>query len=165
MRLLKTLLVAFASLFCLLYGLQNLMNLDAAFSFVKLTVSMQGHELYPQSIGPSITTDGLIWLILGLIILFELLAGFLILRGAYDMFRALKRDAATFHKAKHFAAIGLMVAILVWLGLFSAIGGAYFQMWQTATGSTALEGAFWYSIQMAVVLMIILQKDSEDLID
>ncbi|WP_082633218.1 DUF2165 family protein [Lacimicrobium alkaliphilum] len=165
MRLMKTLLVAFASLFCLLYGLQNLMNLDAAFSFVQLTLSMQGHTLYPASIGPAFTSDVIIWLVLGIIILLELLAGFLILRGAYDMFRELKGSSERFQQAKHFAALGLSLAVLIWFGLFSAIGGAYFQMWQTQTGSTALEGAFWYSMQLSAVLLILLQKDSEDLID
>ncbi|GGD52609.1 DUF2165 family protein [Lacimicrobium alkaliphilum] len=165
MRFLKTLLIAFASMFCLLYGLQNLMNLGASFSFVQQTLSMQGHELYPQSIGPAITSETLVWVVLSVIIILELLAGFLILRGAYDMLKALRDTAAEFHKAKHFAAIGLSLAIVLWFGLFSALGGAYFQMWQTQSGNTALEGAFWYSIQMAAILLILLQKDSEDLID
>lgn len=165
MRFLKTLLICFASMFCLLYGLQNLMNLDASFSFVQQTLSMQGHELYPQSIGPPITSEIFVWTVLGAIIVLELLAGFLILRGAYDMFKALKSTAADFQKAKHFAALGLSLAITIWFGLFSAIGGAYFQMWQTQSGNTVLEGAFWYSVQMAVILLILLQKDSEDLLD
>lgn len=165
MRFMKTLLVAFASLFCLLYGLQNLMNLDSAFNFVQLTLSMQGHELYPQSIGPAITSKEVTWLVLGSIILFELLAGFLMLRGAYDMLKAIRQDSITFHQAKHFAALGLSLAILLWFGIFSAIGGAYFQMWQTQSGSTALEGAFWYSVQMAAILLILVHRDSEDLLD
>ncbi|MBT8096335.1 MAG: DUF2165 domain-containing protein, partial [Woeseia sp.] len=56
------------------------------------------------------------------------------------------------------AIAGCGVAILVWFGLFSAIGGAYFQMWQTEAGLNALRDASIFSVQMGVVLMLLASR-------
>jgi predicted small integral membrane protein len=45
---------------------------------------------------------------------------------------------------------------LIWFGIFSAIGGAYFQMWQTELGTGALQGAFWYSMQNGLIMLVVL---------
>jgi predicted small integral membrane protein len=47
------------------------------------------------------------------------------------------------------------VAVAVWLGLFMAIGGAYFQMWQTELGINSLEGAFMYAMSSGLVLLFV----------
>ena len=90
-RLIKIALAAFASLFCLFYALQNIVNLQSAFGFVAYIGSMADHPAYPQSFGPAVTSPALIWVFLSIIIGLELLAGLLAGKGAIDMLLARKR--------------------------------------------------------------------------
>ena len=54
---------------------------------------------------------------------------------------------------------GCGVAIIVWFGVFSAIAGAYFQMWQTEPGLNALRDASTFSLQHGVIWLILSLKD------
>ena len=158
-RLIKVLLALSVALFCLVYGLQNLVNLEEAYGFVALMASMADHTAYPDHFGPAVTWAPLIWLMLGIIVALEFLAGLLAAKGALDMWRKRNAYADEFNAAKKFAIAGAGVGVLIWFGIFSAIGGAYFQMWQTQAGNGALTGAFWYSMQCGVVLLIIALQD------
>ena len=158
-RLIKVALAAFVSLFCLFYALQNIANLQAAFGFVAYIGSMADHPAYPQSFGPAVTSPALIWILLWIIIGLELLAGVLAGKGAVDLFRARNASAADFNAAKKWAVAGCGVGVLVWFGIFGAFAGAYFQMWQNEAGTNALQGSFWYSMQMAVAWLLIAATD------
>ena len=158
-RLLKISLAAFVAFFCLMYAAQNLVNLQPAYGFVAAMVGMADHVVYPSHLGPSIHSPALVWLMLGIIILLELTAGALAAKGAFDLWRARHASAEVFNEAKQFAVLGAGLAVVIWFGIFSAIGGAYFQMWQTELGTGALQGAFWYSIQNGLVMLIILAPD------
>ncbi len=159
MRSLKVALAAFVAFFCLMYAVQNLMNLGAAYSFVALIVGMTGHEAYPAHLGPAFHSPLIIWSMLGLIMLLELLAGALAAKGAFDLWRARRASAEEFNASKNYALLGTGLAVIVWFGIFSAIGGAYFQMWQTEAGSASLEGSFWYSMQNGLVWLMIRARD------
>jgi predicted small integral membrane protein len=79
--------------------------------------------------------------------------------GAFDMWKARAADADAFNASKTYACAACGVAILVWFGIFSAVGGAYFQMWQTAAGETPLMHASTFSIQFAALWLVIAKKD------
>lgn len=159
MRILKILLAASVAFFCLMYAIQNLVNLGPAFGFVQLMVGMEGHAAYPSHFGFAVTSRYVIGAMLGLIILLEITAGLLAAKGAFDMWRARSSSVEVFDASKHYALLGAGMAVLVWFGIFSAVGGAYFQMWQTEAGSVALEGAFWYSVQNGIAFLIIRASD------
>jgi predicted small integral membrane protein len=159
MRLIKISLATFAALFCIFYAVQNIVNLQAAHGFVVYVASMVDHTAYPAHIGPPVTAPALTWTILWIIIALEMAAGLLAAKGAYDMCRARNASADDFNAAKSFAIAGCGVAVLVWFGLFGAIAGPYFQMWQTEAGLNALRDASLFSIQHGVVLMILAMKD------
>jgi len=159
-RYIKILMAVSVSLFCLIYALQNIWNLDAANWFVSYTTSMEGHDKYPSHFGPAVTSSMLHTIMLWIIIALEITAGLLAGKGAIDLFKARGASADDFNGAKTYAIAGCGVGILVWFGLFSALGGAYFQMWQTEAGSGALGNATWFSIQLAVIWLLISQKDS-----
>jgi predicted small integral membrane protein len=159
MRLIKVLLAAFVALFCVFYAVQNIVNLQAAHGFVAYIASMADHPAYPAHFGPAITAPALTWTMLWIIIALEMGAGLLAAKGAYDLFMARKASADDFNAAKSFAIAGCGVAVLVWFGLFSAIAGTYFQMWQNEAGLNALRDASTFSIQIGVVLLILAQKD------
>jgi predicted small integral membrane protein len=158
-RLLKFSLIVFVSLFCLMYAAQNLVNLGPAYSFVNSVISMADHTAYPTSFGPALSGSFLTWLILAIIIVLEILAGLLAGKGAMDMWNARHESAAEFNAAKKYGVIGCGVALVIWFGLFSTIGGAYFQMWQTPLGNAALTGAFQYAMLNGLVLLVVNQAD------
>jgi predicted small integral membrane protein len=143
-----------------MYALQNIWNLEAASWFVSYTTGMEGHEKYPSHFGPAITSSTLHGIMLWIIIALEVTAGALAAKGAFDLFKARNGSADDFNGAKTYAIAGCGVGILIWFGLFSAIGGTYFQMWQTEAGGGALGNASIFSVQLGVIWLLISQKDS-----
>ena len=63
------------ALMCLLYGLQNIANLQVAHQVVGLVLSMADHQSYPNSMLPAITSPILTGLAVAVIIALELAAG------------------------------------------------------------------------------------------
>ena len=159
-RYIKILMAASVALFCLFYALQNIWNLDAATWFVSYTTGMEGHEKYPGHFGPAITSSAMHSIMLWIIIALEITAGLLAAKGTLDLFKARNGPADEFNAAKTFAIAGCGVGILVWFGLFSAIAGAYFQIWQTEAGGAALGNASLFSVQLGVIWLLISQKDN-----
>lgn len=159
-RLIKIGIAVFVALFCLFYAIQNLVNLEAAHSFVALMAGMGDHVAYPNHFGPPVTSSALVWVMLFIIIAGELAAGLLAAKGSLDMWKARNTDADIFQASKTlvFAACG--IAIVVWFGIFSAIGGAYFQMWQTAAGTGPLMNASVFSIQFGALWLVLALKDN-----
>ena len=159
-RILKTALVAAVALLALLGAGQNLVNLDQAYGVIATVVSMEGHVVYPTSLGPAITSPALIWATVFIIILAEIVTGLLAARGAWDMLKARKAPAAAFNAAKKFAVLGCGMALVVWFGLFTVIGGAYFQMWQTEIGVLAMNDAFKFAGMSGLVLLFVNMQDA-----
>lgn len=160
-RLLKIDLAFFIALFCLFYATQNIYNLQSAHWFVATMLGMEGQELYASHFGPAVTSPALAWLALWIIIALEYTAGFMALKGGWDMWIARRESAADFHARKYYVMAAAGVALFVWFGLFSAVGGAYLQMWQTEAGEGALKGSFWYLASIGIVALFINQPDSE----
>ncbi len=160
MRWIKILLAAFVAIFCVFYAVQNVVNLHSGHGFVAYVASMADHAAYPKHFGPAITAPALTWTMFAIIIALELTAGLLAARGAYDMFRTRAGSADDFHAAKSFALLGCGVAMIVWFGLFSAIAGAYFQIWQTEAGEPPLIHASLFSIQHGIILLVLAQRDT-----
>ncbi len=159
-RYLKICLVVFVALLCLLYAAQNLANLRPAYNFVADVVAMGNHVVYPRSVGLSIESPLLIWIILGSIIVMEIAAGLLAAKGALDLWNSRRADAAEFNSSKTFALLGSGAAVVIWFGFIAAIGGAYFQMWQTEFGAAALQMAFQYAALNGIVLLFVNAADS-----
>ncbi|MDX1626508.1 MAG: DUF2165 family protein [Wenzhouxiangellaceae bacterium] len=159
-RLLKILLVLCVGFQALFYAMQNLVNIDAAYDAVALVLGMEGHEVYPRHFAAPVTWPPLVALALALVVLGEMISAMLCLKGAIDMGRRLRDPAARFEGSKQWAVLGCGVAVIVWLGLFMAIGGAWFQMWQTELGAGSLEGAFMYAVSSAIVMIFVHMPDA-----
>ncbi len=158
-RTIKIALAAFASLFCLFYALQNIVNLGAAEWFVGAMSGMEGHEAYPNTFGFAVSSPLLVKLLLWIIILLELAAGALAGKGAIDMLKARNGSSDDFNAAKTYALAGTGIAVIVWFGIFGAFGGAFFQMWQIEEGVNALRDAGMFSLQHAAVWLMIRSDD------
>jgi len=159
-RLLKIVLVVCVGAQALFYAIQNVANLDAAYGAVAYVLSMGDHAVYPRHFAPAVTWSPLVWAALGVVIAGETLAGALCGYGAMSMWRARRATVESFRTASEPAILGCGVGVVVWLGLFMAIGGAWFQMWQTDGGRHSLEGAFMYAVSSAVVMLFVNQTES-----
>jgi predicted small integral membrane protein len=160
LRYIKIILVIFLALLCILYGVQNLANLTEAHWFMTTVLSMQDHVAYPHTFAFSIESPVLIWIFLMLVIMLELTAGALLAKGAVDLWSTRKEPAVEFNHAKHFTYIGAGVGLIVWFGLFTVIGGAFFQMWQTELGAASLTGSYQYLGSIALVTLFISLPDN-----
>lgn len=158
-RMLKIVLTIFVSLFGFFYATQNMVNLDAAYGVISTVAGMEGHNYYPNAFGPAIASPLLIYLFMAVIIAGEYAIGVLAAKGALDMWKARAAKANAFNAAKKFAILGAGMALVVWYGFFTVIGGAYFQMWQTELGNMSLEGAFQFVGSTGLVLLFINMKD------
>lgn len=158
-RYLKMIFVFFESLLCLFYASNNIVNIQSAYRAVAYSTTRQGQQIYVHSFGPGFGQPWLVWLTLIGIIVLEYAAGLLSAKGLWDLWHKRKATAEAFNASKTFALWGAGTAIVNWFGLFSVVGGAYFQIWQTQAGWTALQGAFYYSILSAMVLLFVNMKD------
>lgn len=158
-RYLKIVLVVFVALLGVMYAAQNVVNLDEAYTFVMSAVGMRDHTAYPSAFGPALHSPVLVWAALAIIILAEFAAGLLAAKGAWDLWAARNASAATFNAAKTCAVLGCGGALVIWFGLFTVVGGAYFQMWQTALGGASLAGAFQCAAQAGIVLLFVNMTD------
>lgn len=159
-RYLKIVLLVFIALLCLMYAGQNLANLDAAYQAVAYVLRMDDHSVYPAAFGPAIHSPALAWLALAMIIATEAGAGIVTAKGCWDLWAARSTPAAIFNARKSWALLGCGLGLVVWLGFFSVIGGAYFQMWQTQAGALSLQGAFQYLAICAFVLLFVNSADT-----
>ena len=158
-RYIKIALAAFASLFCLFYAIQNMVNLGPAEWFVGTMAGMEGHEAYPNTFAFAVKSPILVKLMLWIIILLEVAAGLLAGKGAIDMFGARNGSVEEFNGAKTLALAGTGLAVLIWFGIFGAFGGAFFQMWQVDAGLSALRDASFFALQHGVVWLMIRADD------
>ncbi len=158
-RLIKVALVVSASVLCLFYALQNVVNLNAGHAFIAYIVSMQDHIAYPNHFGPAVESSAVVWAMYVIIIVLEVTAGIILAKGAFDLWKARNSSADEFNVSKSWALAGTGLAAFIWFGIFSAIGGAYFQMWQTDAGSGALNNSAQFVLMNGVVWLIVRAED------
>ncbi|MCM8557277.1 DUF2165 domain-containing protein [Sphingomicrobium sediminis] len=158
-RYIKILVVLAAGLQAFLYALQNMANLEAARGAVAYVLSQADNAVYTDSVIPAVTSPGLVSFAMWSIIALELVGGIAVLAGAGRMALSIKGTRRAFNASKWLALSGLGLLVFTWLGLFLAIGGAGFQMWQTEVGGGSLEGAFIYAMTSGLVMLIVAQDE------
>ena len=141
-----------------LFFLDNLFNLEAAYSTVSLIVS-GAEQPYYKILGPTVSSTWLTYLALFTIMAGELAVGVLGLMGAVRMFRARRGSVEDFGAAKATAITAGVLGMLVWYGFFIVVGEGYFHMWQTEVGLASVEGAFRYGTVCAVLMFYIATRD------
>lgn len=159
-RILKAILVLFIGLHALIYGLQNLANLDQAHGALGYVISGADHQAYPNTLFFHSANPAVHWLALVLVLVGEFAVAFFGIKGGWDLFAARNDTAGQFHAAKAAGLWAAGLALLTWFGLFMTFGGAFFQMWQTEIGSGSLADAFHFATISAVtVLFVYLTED------
>lgn len=158
-RYLKIMFAATTSLMVLFYVTQNVVNTQAAHAAIMYVMTGADHVVYPNSFGPKFTQPLIGWIALVIIYSLEYLAGLLLAKGTWDMWRSRQQNAIAFNQSKKWAQIGSGIGVLVWFGLFGVIGAAFFQMWQTEIGEGSMNGSFQYFVSCAITLLFLNQPD------
>lgn len=158
-RYLKIILVAFVGLNGLLYFGANIANWEAARGAVGAVIAMGERPWYPVALVPALTGATAASIALVIILAGEFLVGALSLIGAANMFSAAGKPAEQFNQSKKLAIAGCSMALIVWFGGFTVIGGALFQMWQTELGQASLMDAHKYLVGSGLILLFVNMKD------
>lgn len=156
MEIIVAALVAFLALHHLIYAIQNLFNLEQAYSYVEAVFGQAEAPFYPRSMMPPVRSPVLLWAALIFIIAAEFAAGLALAAGAVQMFMAGGGSPADFAAATEWALIGCGIALLIWFGLFLTLGAALFQMWQTQLGQGAMGDACRNGMFAGLVMLILL---------
>ena len=156
----KILLVLLIGLFSLLVGVDNIVDYGTNYAFVQHVMSMD--TVFPNSTltWRAITSPALYHASYALIIAAELLTGVLCVFGAWRLWNARAYSAVEFNGAKDIAIAGLVCGFALWFFGFMAVGGEWFQMWQSQTWN-GQEAAFRFIGCIGLVLIFLAQKDDE----
>ncbi|MFN0036506.1 MAG: DUF2165 family protein [Saprospiraceae bacterium] len=93
-----------------------------------------------------------------IIIALETLGGVLCMLGAWRMWRARRAEYAIFRTAKALSTYGVLAGIVTWLGIFIAVGGEWFLMWQSKWN--ALPTAYNLTACFGISLLIFLKEEA-----
>ena len=136
----QTVCVGLVGIFACLVSLNNILDYQSNFEFVKHVLSMdttfEGNKLMNRSI----ETSYLHHTAYAVIIFLEAAIGLINLAAAGLMISAiLTSDSMRFSRAKGVAVIGLTIGFILWFGGFMIIGAEWFLMWQSQSwnGQTA----------------------------
>lgn len=158
-RLSKILLVAAVAFYCTLVAFGNITDYWSNFPAVERALMMK--EIFPSSTISyrAISSPILIHLAFIVIITMETLTALLCVLGAWNLFKARKKDAVVFNQAKNGAIIGLTLGFLTWQVLFMSIGGEWFGLWMSSLLNGAISTAFHIFMVMISVLIYVVIKD------
>ena len=159
-RLSKSLLTLALGVFALLVGVNNIIDYEPNFAFVRHVLSMDTTFPGNKLLWRAITNDGVHHAAYALIIVSELAVGLLCIAGAWNLFAARARPAAEFNQAKALAIAGITAGFALYFFGFLVIGGEWFQMWQSATWN-GQEAAFRFAAVFGLVLIYVTIEDGD----
>jgi predicted small integral membrane protein len=159
-RAAKVLLPLLAGVFFLLVGIDNIIDYDTNFEFVRHVLSMDTTFPGNKLMWRAITSEWVHRLAYAAIIAAELVAGVLCLAGAWRLFQSREAPAQQFNTAKHVAVAGLAAGFALYFFGFLVVGGEWFQMWQSQTWN-GQEAAFRFAACLGLMLIFVSLKDDD----
>ena len=159
-RLAKLAMTASLALFAFLVAFSNVTDYAANWPFVEHVLSMDTTfkdpaVMYRAVDAPWLWTAGY-WLIIA----GEALTCVLFALAAWRLYRALEAPAVIFNRAKGVIHLAAAAGFLVWFTGFMAVGGEWFEMWQSQTWN-GQEPAFRFYVTILLVTLYVIQPDGE----
>jgi len=132
-RLSKVVLTAGIALWTFLVAFGNITDYQTNWAFVQHVMSMD--TIFPGSTiaWRALTAPGVQTAAYLVIIAAECLTFFAFFVATIAMVRKLGAPDIAFRRAKSLVAIGVTIAVALWLVGFMAVGGEWFAMWQSST--------------------------------
>ena len=159
-RLSKSVLTLLLAIFALLVGIDNIIDYDTNFAFVRHVLSMDTTFPGNALLWRAITSDWVHHAAYALIIASEIAVGVLCAMGAWRIFAARRLPALQFNAAKALAIASLAAGFALYFFGFLVVGGEWFQMWQSQTWN-GQEAAFRFATSFGVVLIFVAMEDGD----
>ena len=154
-RVFKSLMVAAVGIWGILIAVDNVIDYDSNWQFVRHVLSMD--TVFPDNAlkyrtitNPKIQALGY-WAIIAT----EWAIGFLCLAGSWRLF-ASRRDRHAFVAAKPLASCGLVLVFLLYYVGFVVIGGEWFSMWQSQVWNGQAKAVMFLTCAMLVLIVLLL---------
>lgn len=146
-------LTAITALYLLLVVLGNVTDYETNHAFVQHVLAMDTTFQSPNTMWRSITSPTLVTVAYVAIILWEVVAAGVLVAGFASWLRVVfgGRDATT---ARLLSTAGLLMVVLLFGGGFIAIGGEWFQMWQSKSWN-GLQAALQNFLVASVGLILV----------
>ena len=159
-RISKAVLTLTLAIFALLVGIDNIIDYETNFAFVRHVLSMDTTFPGNALLWRAITSEWVHHVAYAAIIAFELVVGLLCAAGAWRLFAARAVPAEQFNGTKELAIAGLAAGFVLYFFGFLVVGGEWFQMWQSQTWN-GQEAAFRFAVSFGVVLIFVSQEDKD----
>ena len=158
-RPLKALIAFILGAMALLYVFHNIANFGAAQAFFAYVTSHADQEAYPVTLLPVPPTP-IVLIAMSLVFALEFAAGALLMWAGFSM--VLRRnDNPGFARAVTLAKWGVGCAVLNWWGLFQAIAGAGYQMWQIEAGRDPFFSSLLFGTMHMLFLIVLNQPEND----
>jgi predicted small integral membrane protein len=156
----KAVLVAAIGLYMTIVALNNVIDYDSNFQFVKHVLSMDSTFPGNKLMGRALTAPAVHCVFYAGIIAWEWASAALAWAAAFRLWMA-GRDSARASSSVRFATLAITFNLMLWLVGFLSVGGEWFVMWQSSTwnGQTA---AFRMFAIFAAILIIVRQPDPSE---
>ncbi|WP_328838609.1 DUF2165 domain-containing protein [Streptomyces europaeiscabiei] len=147
----STLLVGTVALYMALVAFSNITDFGTNQQFVRHVFAMDTTFKDEDLMWRAIESKGVQDAAYVLIIIWETVSALVLVAGTYFWARALGHR--TFHTARRYSTLGLLMVLLLFGAGFIAIGGEYFVMWQSGDWN-GLDAALRVFLLSGVVLMV-----------
>jgi predicted small integral membrane protein len=159
-RVAKTAMVVSTAVFALLVAIDNLVDYNANYQFVRHVLSMDTTHPDNALMGRAITSPTLWSLVYWAIIATEAAIGIVLAWAALRLVANLRAPAPAFNVAKTPVVVGTGLGFLLWFLGFVVIGGEWFAMWQSTVWN-GQENAFRFYVTLLLVAVLVNQPDGE----
>ncbi|QDQ41436.1 DUF2165 family protein [Methylacidiphilum kamchatkense] len=159
-RLSKILILLFFSLYFLLIALNNLLDYETNYTYLRHVLLMDTIPKASHLHSRAWNSPFLFSLVYNSLILWESLCGTVLLIGTFFLFKNLFQSPIAFQKAKSVGIVGLSLGLIQWLYFFILGAGEWFQMWQSSNYN-GLPQAFRMSILILVFLLYYVQGEPD----
>jgi predicted small integral membrane protein len=160
LRIAKLALVFSVAIFYSLVVLNNIMDYDSNYQFVRHVLMMD--STFPGNRGMWRALNSPVWhtVFYLLIIAWEAVTMILCWLGGFLMVGALRKPAAVFHQSKRVAISALTIGLLMWLVVFLSVGGEWFLMWQSKMWN-GQDAAFRMFTVIGIILLLVVHPETE----
>jgi predicted small integral membrane protein len=159
-RVVKTVMVGSTALFALMVAVNNLVDYESNFQFVRHVLSMDttfpGNALRWRGIASPVFWTLAYWSIIAA----EAVVGCLLAYATAQLAMKLRSSARNFNAAKKYAIAAVGLGFLLWFTGFMVVGGEWFAMWQSKEWN-GLQAAFRFDVILLVVVIFLNQPDGE----
>lgn len=156
----KLALLAGVGLYYTLVVLGNLTDFGTNYEFVRHVLQMDTTMVGNHEMWRAVRSPGLHLAFYWSIIAWEAATMVLVWWGLIALLGAVRGPAEVFNARKRTAVAALALSLLMWLVAFLAIGGEWFEMWQSQTWN-GQEEAFRMFVIVGVVMLLLVQPDTE----